>query len=180
MWEPLPCGDPGVLCCPKLSPRGNGSHIQQPMKSDAHSRNLRIHRKNTEPGSFFVTKCLLPRKPMLISTQTADLIIDTLAFSIGKERIVLAAFVVMPDHWHALLCVLPPLTLPKTMHRIDSWIGRESHTALVAAMTGWETGFYETHIKTWRQFRYVCSYIEENPIRKGLTEIGRASCRERV
>lgn len=138
------------------------------MNSDPHSRNLRLHRKSTDPGTFFVTKCLLPRKPILISSGLGELIVDTLAFSVRNKRIILASFVVMPDHWHALLCVLPPLTLPKAMHRIDTWIGRESHETLQESKLAWQSGFYETSVKTWRQFRYVGRYIEENPVRKGL------------
>ena len=37
----------------------------KPTHTDAHSQNLRKHRRMTGPGTFFVTKCLQPRKPLL-------------------------------------------------------------------------------------------------------------------
>ena len=35
------------------------------MRSDGHSRNLRLHRLSDTPATFFVTKSLHPKKPIL-------------------------------------------------------------------------------------------------------------------
>ena len=77
--------------------------------SEPHSKALRANRSLQEGATFFVTKCLFPRKPLLTTTRVADEIVATLRFSVKEKRILLAAFVVMPDHWHALFSAIPPL-----------------------------------------------------------------------
>ena len=134
--------------------------------SDPHSRNLRQHRLKDAPGIFFVTKSLRPKKPVL-TLELRGLIVDAFAFAVQQERIFLRAFVVMPDHWHALLGIREPWTLPRFMHSLMSHVGARTSAHLAKNGTEWQDGYYETLIKTARQFTYVAIYIEENPMKKG-------------
>ncbi len=34
----------------------------------------------------------------------------------------------------------------------------------------WQDGYYETRIKTAKQFGYVTNYIQQNPVKKGLVK----------
>jgi len=36
--------------------------------------------------------------------------------------------------------------------------------------TSWQDGYYDTYVKTAKQFEYVAEYIELNPVTKGLVE----------
>ena len=76
----------------------------------------------------------------------------------------------MPDHWHALFALREPWTLPKFMHDFMSYVGRKTDQLLRAHDTAWQDGYYDTHIKTARQFEYITSYIEQNPVVKGLVD----------
>jgi REP element-mobilizing transposase RayT len=137
--------------------------------SDPHSRNLRLHRLKDAPATFFVTKSLRPKKPVLTPEIRKD-IVNAFAFAVRRERIYLRAFVVMPDHWHALLGLREAWTLPKFMHSLMSHVGANTNAHLAKNETGWQDGYYETRIKTARQFTYVAIYIEENPVKKGWIE----------
>ena len=139
-----------------------------PNNTDAHSKDLRKHRRIEKPGTFFVTKCLQPRKPVLISTGIASEIINTLKFSVDKNRIHLAAFVVMPDHWHTLFGVHQNFTLPKVMNAINSWIGNQTFKILEGQNVCWQDGYHDTRIRSGKQFSYVWHYIENNPVEKEL------------
>ena len=121
------------------------------------------------PGTWFITKDLQPRKPMLTDTGIADEIVSTLRFSAQEGRIGLAAFCVMPDHWHALFAV-PELSLPRVMQLMDSWVGRESSGILEERQVAWQDGYHDTRIVSGKQFSHVCGYIEANPVRAGLVE----------
>jgi len=131
-----------------------------------HSKNLRLHRLKDIPFTFFITKSLRPKKPVL-TAELREIMVKAFAFGVTRERIYLRAFVVMPDHWHALLGLRQPWTLPKLMHSFMSHISAETNTHLTKNKTGWQDGYYETLIKTARQFTYVAIYIEENPVKKG-------------
>ena len=36
--------------------------------------------------------------------------------------------------------------------------------------TSWQDGYYDTRVKTSKQFEFVTYYIEQNPVTKGLAE----------
>ena len=135
--------------------------------SDPHSKNLRLHRLSNVSSNFFVTKSLRPKKPVL-NSELRQVIVDAFAFALQSKRIYLRAFVVMPDHWHALIGLREPWTLPKFMHSLMSHVGANTSTHLTKHQTAWQDGYYETLIKTARQVTYVALYIEENPVKKGL------------
>ena len=139
------------------------------MRPDLHSRNLRLHRLSDTPATFFITKSLLPKKPVL-DEAARTIIVSALAFAVQKERIYLRAFVVMPDHWHALFALREPWTLPKFMHHTMSFVGGRTSALLTHHKTSWQDSYYDTRVKTAKQFRFVTYYIEQNPVVKGLSK----------
>jgi hypothetical protein len=122
--------------------------------SDPHSKNLRLHRLRDVP---FVTKSLRPKKPV-VGREIRKVIVEALAFAVQHERIYLRALVGLHEPW----------TLPKFMHAFMSHVGARTSAHLTRNETAWQDGYYETLIKTARQFTYVEIYIEDNPVKKGL------------
>ena len=139
------------------------------MRSDLHSRNLRLHRLSDTPATFFITKSLLPKKAIL-DEAAREIIVSGFAFAVRQQRIYLRAFVVMPDHWHALFALREPWTLPKFMHHMMSYVAGKTSALLTNHKTSWQDGYYDTRVKTSKQFRFVTYYIEQNPVVKGLVE----------
>jgi len=139
------------------------------MKEFPHSRNLRLQRVSDSPGTFFVTKSLLPKKPLL-HEKFRGLITDSFQYALRLKRIYLKAFVVMPDHWHALFAVREPWTLPKFMHSLMSHVAAETSSHLSLHGSSWQDSYYETRVRTPRQFGYIASYIEQNPVKAGFVE----------
>lgn len=139
------------------------------MTIDAHSRNLREHRLKDLSATFFITKSLHPKKPIL-NREATEFIVSAFAFAVQKQRIYLRAFVVMPDHWHSLFALKESWTLPKFMHDLMSYIGAKTSKLLSRHETSWQDGYYDTVVKTAKQFEYVAYYIEQNPVAKGLIE----------
>lgn len=161
-------------------------HLRQiPRPSAPHSKNLRLHRWSDVSATFFVTKSLLPKKPVL-DAEARAVIVSAFRFAVQYERIHLRAFVVMPDHWHALVALREPWTLPKFTHAMMSFVGRKTDRVLSTHGTAWQDGYYDTHLKTARQFEYVARYIEQNPVVKGFVDLpeqwdaSSAGCKEAV
>ncbi len=121
------------------------------------------------PGTFFVTKCLQPRLK-LIDEAIASEICSALCFYAEEKRIYLAAFVVMLDHWHAVLATCDGMAISKRMKLMGRWIGRQTEGLLLETGCVWQDGFHDTRIRSAKQFRFVCGYIEENPVRAGLVK----------
>ena len=139
------------------------------MRPDLHSRNLRLHRLSDTPATFFITKSLLPKK-LILDQAAREIIVSAFAFAVRHHRIYLRAFVVMPDHWHGLFALREPWTLPKFMHHIMSYIGGKTSGLLTHRKTSWQDSYYDTRVKTAKQFQFVTYYIEQNPVVKGLVE----------
>lgn len=139
------------------------------MRPDPHSRNLRLHRLADTPATFFITKSLLPKKPAL-DEAVRELIVSAFAFAVQQHRIYLRAFVAMPDHWHALFALRQPWTLPKFMHHTMSFVGGRTSAMLTNYQTRWQDSYYDTRVKTAKQFQFVAYYIEQNPVVKGLVQ----------
>jgi REP element-mobilizing transposase RayT len=155
------------------------------LRSQTHSKNLRLHRWTDASATFFITKSLRPKKPVL-DAEPRVVLVSAFRFAVEQNRIYLRAFVVMPDHWHALFALREPWTLPKFMHDLMSYVGRKTDRLLSAHDTNWQDSYYDTHVKTARQFEYVAYYIEQNPVVKGLVDSAEqwdassASCRDMV
>ena len=132
-----------------------------------HSSNLRLHRWADASATFFITKSLHPKRAVL-DIKARMIIVSAFSFAVEHNRIYLRAFVVMPDHWHALFALREPWALPKFMHDLMSFVGHKTDRLLRNHDTNWQDGYYDTHVKTAKQFKYVAYYIEQNPVVKGL------------
>ena len=139
------------------------------MRKDPHSRNLRLHRLSDTPATFFITKSLLPKRAVL-DEAARSIIVSAFAFAVRQHRIYLRAFVVMPDHWHALFAPREPWVLSRFMRAQMSYVAGKTTALLKNHNTSWQDGYYDTRVKTAKQFRFVTYYIEQNPVVKGLVE----------
>jgi len=86
------------------------------------------------PGAFLVIKCVEPQEK-LISEVVALEICSSHCFYAETRKILLAAFVVMLDHWHAVLATSDGRTISKRMNILDHWISRQTNELL---QSGWE------------------------------------------
>ena len=51
-----------------------------------------------------------------------------------------------------------------------SYVAGKTAALLKNHNTSWQDGYYDTRIKTAKQFAFVTYYIEQNPVVKGLVE----------
>jgi len=159
--------------------------MTEPSESVPHSKNLRLHRWSDASATFFITKSLQPKKPILDGLARA-IVVSAFRFGVDAERIYLRAFVVMPDHWHALFALREPWTMSRFMHAMMSFVGRKTNRLLEAHNTTWQDSYYDTLIKTAKQFEYIAYYIEQNPVVKELVnspeewDASSASCKEPI
>jgi REP element-mobilizing transposase RayT len=132
------------------------------MALDAHSRNLRLHRLKDVLATFFITKSLHPKKPVL-NREATHMIVSAFAFAVQKQRIYLRAFVVVSDHWHLLFALREPWTLPEFMHDLMSYIGAKTSKLLSSHETSWQDSYYDTVVRTAKQLS--TSHITSNRTR---------------
>ena len=140
-----------------------------PHTEDPHSEHLRAFRRMADGGTFLVTKCLEPRKPLIVD-DLAVAVSETICREAQCGRMLLAAFAVMPDHWHAVIGILPDDSLSVRMGVINKWASEKTKRWLVSAGIRWQDGYHDTRIRSRRQFRFSVNYVRTNPVRAGAAD----------
>lgn len=121
-----------------------------------------------ELRTFFVTSSIIDKRRLLQSNRAARLFIDVLNHSRVERKYFLHSFVVMPDHFHAVITVGQGMTIERAVQFIKGgfafWAGRE----LGFKAPVWQRGFSEVRIYEEDQLRRIVEYIAQNPIRQRL------------
>lgn len=97
----------------------------------------------------------------------AGLVRDNLLFFDG-ERYDLHAWVVMPNHVHALFTPGVGVRLERIVHSWKSFTAKQANRILGRSGPFWQREFHDRFIRDHAHFRNVWHYIEENPVVAGL------------
>jgi REP-associated tyrosine transposase len=138
-------------------------------ENNPHARRLRLGRRSSPWQIYFITKCTENRRPILSDPIAAEIVIASLAHTRQLGQIKLLAFVVMPDHYHALFAFAPDVDLSDLMRRIGSFTASEIRTKLGLKLAIWQPhGFYDRACRTDSEVLALAQYAEHSPVRKEL------------
>lgn len=131
-------------------------------------------------ASYFFTLALADRSSTLLTERIDDLR-HAYALTIRDAPIVCEAFVVLPDHLHAVW-TLPPGDSAfserwrKIKHRFSRAVGRTAHPTNLSVSKRakrecgvWQRRFWEHVIRDEDDFRRHVEYCWGNPVKHGLT-----------
>jgi putative transposase len=104
------------------------------------------------------------RRRIFQVTATAELLLQTLIDYRRQGKFLLHAFVIMPDHLHALITPAPDVSLEKAMQFIKGGFSFR----LKSNADVWLRSFNETQISSCEKFANCVRYIEDNPVRRAL------------
>jgi putative transposase len=117
-----------------------------------------------EIRTYLVTAVAAQRRSLFQATATAELLKQTIFDYHGQGRFQLHAFVIMPDHFHAVITPAPDVSLEKAMQYIKGGFSFR----LKRKLDVWMRSFNESQILTEEKFSNAVRYVEENPVRRGL------------
>jgi putative transposase len=118
-----------------------------------------------ETRTYFVTAVTAQRRRLFQVTATAELLQRTILDYRSQGRFHLHAFVIMPDHFHALITPATDVSLEKAMQYIKGGFSFRLKDKLEV----WERSLNESQIMSAEKFVNCVRYIEENPVRKGMS-----------
>src|SRR6478752_6393528 len=101
----------------------------------------------------------------------AEIVADALKHFQGT-RYLLDAFVVMPNHVHALLLPLNGHSLSEILHSWKSFTGKELKRRSGKQETIWQDENYDRIVRDEKELQHFRDYIECNPSKAGLHENG--------
>jgi putative transposase len=123
-----------------------------------------------ETRTYLVTAVTAQRHSLFQVTATAELFERTILDYRNQGKFLLHAFVIMPDHFHALITPAPNVSLEKAMQFIKGGFSFR----LKSKLDVWMRGFNESQIMTKEKFMNSVRYIEENPVRRGIASTAQA------
>ena len=108
-------------------------------------------------------RCVLKR------ADHAAVVGEALKFFEG-ERYLQLAWVVMPNHVHALLAPLEGWSLEKILHSWKSYTAKRINASLETGGRFWQKDYFDRLVRDDSHFRNCVRYIRRNPRKSGLRE----------
>lgn len=99
----------------------------------------------------------------------ASTVQNALLFFDGR-RYRLHAWVVMPNHVHALLTPLAGWELGQILHFWKSFTANECNKLLGRHGKFWQKESFDRYVRDERHYHNAVAYIERNPVKAGLCE----------
>jgi len=136
---------------------------------------------------YFITSTVVNWIPIFLSHRYFDILIDALAYCRNEKGLLVHAYVLMPNHFHAIVSSEPHSALPsiiRDLKRHTAWeiarclaeegswyILRQLEWAAGKAGRGndvqvWQEGYHPEAIYSQKFFRQKLDYLHDNPVRK--------------
>jgi putative transposase len=131
------------------------------------SRNGRI------PGTYFVTSKAWQGRALFFREESCEVFLENLFAHRAKGAYKLHLYVLMPDHFHLLITPAPDKTLERVVQLIKGGSAHALGLVHQSTFPVWQRGFSDHRIRDARDFSEHVTYIEQNPVRRGLVENAR-------
>jgi putative transposase len=117
-----------------------------------------------ETRTYFVSSVTAGRRRLFQVETNTQLMLDVLQHYRAQGKFELHAFVVMPDHIHALITPAPDVSLEKAMQFIKGGFSFRQKSKRDV----WERSYNEVQILERVKFEACVRYVEQNPVKAGL------------
>ena len=113
-----------------------------------------------EQRTYFTTFSTAGRRRIFQVERNAELMADTLQTYRAQGRFSLYAFVVMPDHVHALITPAPEVSLEKAIQFMKGGFSYR----LKSKFEVWERGHFDKRVPDKQAYGACIKYIHSNPV----------------
>lgn len=130
----------------------------------------RIKRRVRQAGVYFVTAKTWQRRPLFGKEGPAKILLEQILSCRERGFYKLHAFVIMPEHFHALLTPGDKATLEKAMQMIKGGSAYEIRKQLMYRFPIWQPGYHDRWIRSVEEYETRKRYIELNPVTAKLVD----------
>lgn len=128
----------------------------------------RIARRVRQAGVYFVTAQTWQRRALFSKPEMAGILLAHVLECRERGFYKLHAFVIMPNHLHALLTPGEDATLEKGMQMIKGGSAYKIRKQFHKRFPVWQSSFHDRWIRDAAEYTRMKLYIEQNPIQKRL------------
>ncbi len=119
---------------------------------------------------FLFLTCNLRRTRRQLSKGDFDCLARVIAARWRVHGFLLTAWVLLPDHWHAIIFPPHPLTISQIMEAIKVGSTRRLNTRRKGGGEIWQPRFFDHALRTVEKYHQCVVYMHLNPVRRGLVE----------
>lgn len=130
----------------------------------------RIKRRVRRAGVYFVTAKTWERRPLFAKPGPVQMLLEQLLDCRERGFYKLHAFVIMPEHAHALLTPGDDTTLEKVMQMIKGGSAYRIRKELNYKLPVWQAGYHDRWIRDAEEHTTRKRYIELNPVTARLVD----------
>ena len=153
--------------CMEREPTREGERPREPFPVRHHPSKNSVRTIGFRSTILFVTLCTEGRMPILANHDIVSLIVSAW---LAADKWIVGQYVIMPDHIH-FFC--SPATNPP--YDFQKWIiyWKRLTTQIAARADArpprlWQSGCWDTQIRTGSQYKEKWEYVRNNPVRKGF------------
>jgi REP element-mobilizing transposase RayT len=126
----------------------------------------RVPERVRNDAIFHIRVRCTPGSPALTSPNIAHALLASVRLYHDRQRWCAHLFVLMPDHWHALLSFPPDSPMSRV---IGDWKKYHARHSLIS----WQEGYFDHRLRTHlEQLEAKAAYIRRNPVAAGLCTKG--------
>ena len=130
-------------------------------------RALRRGRVSLCGQSYFITVTCLHRRVRFVDFDAACAVSRILGSARAWRGAQVLAWVLMPDHWHALI-TLEDADLSRVIQQVNSLTARAANAAIGSQGQVWQSTFHDHAIRADEDIKVAARYLVANPIRAHL------------
>jgi putative transposase len=121
-------------------------------------------------GTYFVTSRTWQSRQIFKTPPACQIFIEFLFRYRDQGAYGLHAFVLMPDHFHILITPGQNTTLERAVQFVKGGSSKAIRERLLFSFPVWQRGFSDHRIRHAADYDSHLSYLEQNPVRKTLSE----------
>ena len=121
-----------------------------------YARKAFIHRKIMDSLDQGHGECLLR------SEEVRQIVIASFRY-IHLHQARVHAFVIMPNHVHAVVETLDGITIQQVMHSLKRYTARQINALLHRTGRVWQTEYFDRLIRSLKHYNHAIYYIQQNP-----------------
>ncbi len=118
--------------------------------------------------TFFITTIAHDRRPIFKSEVLAELFLKVLFSYRDADKFQVHEFVLMPDHFHAILTPNALISLEKSVQFIKGGYSYRAKKEANCSLEIWQRSFTEHCIHDSKDYAHHVQYIHGNPMRRHL------------
>lgn len=123
-----------------------------------------------ESHAYFVTTVTYQRQNIFAGDDNCDILIKVLQFYRERIHFSIFGYVILPDHFHAIIQVPEDKSISTIMRGIKRSSAFQINQNLNRRGPVWQAGYYEHVIRSTRDLKARLDYIHKNPLKTGVVK----------